>query len=339
MASAVFFIGSYTQPADLMAGHGSGITWALLDADAGKLGLSECHSGVMNPSYLDWDAKSRRLFSVSERYDEEGRIHAFSWSERGGLRELFSVRSRGLATCHLTSSAEKKSIYVAHYFSGKILHLDLDGVFRGELQFCGSGPFSGRQEQSHPHCCVVSPCSRWLYVCDLGADCIWTIELDAEGCFLGPPRPNSFPPGSGPRHLVMHPDAPWAYAVCELSGGLVALHQQDDGSLQLRQVLAIPGAGVESCAAIRLVGNQLLVSDREGGRLVEFELDARGEMHFLRAIDSGGKTPRDFNIDPSGAFLVVANQGSDSVCLIRRSDGAILDTLSVGSPACIIFGS
>jgi 6-phosphogluconolactonase len=39
---------------------------------------------------------------------------------------------------------------------------------------------------------------------------------------------------------------------------------------------------------------------------------------------TGGKTPRDFGIDPTGSFLLAANQASDTVVVLRidRQTGA-----------------
>jgi len=55
-----------------------------------------------------------------------------------------------------------------------------------------------------------------------------------------------------------------------------------------------------------------------------------------------GKNPRDFAIDPSGNFLVVANQDSDSIFVykIDKSNGTIHQTataIEVGNPVCLKF--
>ena len=53
-----------------------------------------------------------------------------------------------------------------------------------------------------------------------------------------------------------------------------------------------------------------------------------------------GKTPRNFNFDPSGNFLLVANQNSDEVVIFRvdHSTGLLSDTghrIETGNPVCI----
>ena len=53
-----------------------------------------------------------------------------------------------------------------------------------------------------------------------------------------------------------------------------------------------------------------------------------------------GKTPRNFNFDPSGKFLLVANQNSDEIVVFRidKTTGLLTDTgqrIEVGNPVCI----
>jgi len=56
----------------------------------------------------------------------------------------------------------------------------------------------------------------------------------------------------------------------------------------------------------------------------------------------GGRTPRNLAIDPSGRFLVVANQNSDalSVFTIDDRDGRLSPThgtIPLGTPMCVKF--
>jgi 6-phosphogluconolactonase len=42
-----------------------------------------------------------------------------------------------------------------------------------------------------------------------------------------------------------------------------------------------------------------------------------GRLTFVERCSSGGKTPRHFEIEPSGAFLLVANQNSGTINVFR----------------------
>ena len=55
-----------------------------------------------------------------------------------------------------------------------------------------------------------------------------------------------------------------------------------------------------------------------------------------------GRTPRDFAIDPSGRFLLVANQDSDAVVVFRidPESGKLADSgqrAEIGTPMCVKF--
>ena len=53
-----------------------------------------------------------------------------------------------------------------------------------------------------------------------------------------------------------------------------------------------------------------------------------------------GKTPRNFNFDPTGNFLLVANQNSDAIVVfkINKDTGLLTDTgnrIDLGKPVCL----
>ena len=55
-----------------------------------------------------------------------------------------------------------------------------------------------------------------------------------------------------------------------------------------------------------------------------------------------GETPRNFAIDPSSRYLVVANQNGDSLIVFRIDDmtGRLADTgehVEIGTPMCVKF--
>ena len=61
-----------------------------------------------------------------------------------------------------------------------------------------------------------------------------------------------------------------------------------------------------------------------------------------RGNDGQGKTPRNFEIDPSGSFLLVANQDTNNIVTfwINPDSGRLIptdQTLRVPSPVCLKF--
>ncbi len=71
-----------------------------------------------------------------------------------------------------------------------------------------------------------------------------------------------------------------------------------------------------------------------------YSIDEKGLLHFIALQSTYGKTPRNFTIDPSNQFLLVANQNSDNVVLFKRdiAKGLLQQTgveIKVGSPVCL----
>jgi 6-phosphogluconolactonase len=87
----------------------------------------------------------------------------------------------------------------------------------------------------------------------------------------------------------------------------------------------------------------LYVGNRGHDSLSRFAIDdATGDAMLIGATPSGGKTPRHFAFDPSGAFLAVANQDSDCVAIfaVNRENGD-LSMLPIaaqtGTPTSVAF--
>lgn len=67
-----------------------------------------------------------------------------------------------------------------------------------------------------------------------------------------------------------------------------------------------------------------------------------GKLELLGTFDSKGKVPRDFEIDPTGNYLIVANQLSENVVSFRinQETGMLEDTgfeIKVKSGTCVKF--
>ena len=70
--------------------------------------------------------------------------------------------------------------------------------------------------------------------------------------------------------------------------------------------------------------------------------EATGRLSFVEHHSCLGKTPRDFTIDPSGRFVLVANQNSDTVAVLRidPKTGKLTDAgarAEIGTPMCVKF--
>jgi 6-phosphogluconolactonase len=203
-----------------------------------------------------------------------------------------------------------------------------------------------RQERPHPHCAVVTPDNRFVVVTDLGLDRLLAYRFDSG---ITRHSEMALPSGSGPRHLAFHPRLPYAYVANELSSTVASLaFDAAEGRLALLAASATaPGSmnGVNHCSEIKISsdGRSLYVGNRGHDSLSRFAIDqATGVVSLLGNTPCGGKTPRHFAFDPSGAFLAVANQDSDSVAVLQVDSVTgdlqmIPHRAQAGTPTCVAF--
>jgi len=100
-----------------------------------------------------------------------------------------------------------------------------------------------------------------------------------------------------------------------------------------------------SGAAIKIhpSGQFLYASNRgEINEILAFRIGDNGELIKIGAYPSQGKTPRDFEVDPSGRFMLVANQDTNTIVTyeINQETGELIDTgyiEEVPTPVCIKF--
>ena len=76
--------------------------------------------------------------------------------------------------------------------------------------------------------------------------------------------------------------------------------------------------------------------------LVIFAADASGKLSPAGWVPTGGRMPRSFAIDPTGRWLITANQGSSSVVVFRLDPEtglprAVGNPIEVPEPASVLF--
>ncbi|RZL15623.1 MAG: lactonase family protein, partial [Pedobacter sp.] len=73
-----------------------------------------------------------------------------------------------------------------------------------------------------------------------------------------------------------------------------------------------------------------------------FSILPTGILKFVETVSTLGKGPRNFAIDPSGKFLLVAHQYTNNVVIFKRNaiTGKLTDSgkrIEVGAPVCLVF--
>lgn len=338
------WVGAYTDSSP------SGLHLFDVGPDAAMVPVASS-DGLVNPSFLTGHPDLGIVYAVTETAPSGG-LSAVRISD-GRLDVVDAVPSHGGSPCHVTTVADH--VLVANYGSGgvAIYALRHDGTF-GDLVARhvpeGSGPHP-RQDASHVHCVLASPDGCTVYAADLGTDRImrYRLERTGDGCSFEFAGETEMAPGSGPRHLALHPDSPVMFAVCELDSTLVVLDiDPESGELHPRTTVSTlpPGAGGESLAAavrVHPTGDRIFVSNRGHDSIATFGFEASNHrVEPLGHVSSGGRTPRDLAIDPSGRWLLAANQDSDSVVVFDLDGGDRIPkevgvAARVSQPTCIAF--
>jgi 6-phosphogluconolactonase len=303
-----------------------------------------------NPSYLDVDPTRRVLFAVNETSDFGGKptggVSAFSIDPASGRLTLINQQpSMGTSPCYVRLDGSRRNLLVANYGSGTVAVLPVAADGRlGEatsvVQHTGKSVNPKRQQGPHAHCITLDPSNRFAFACDLGIDKILAYRFDAVKGTLSPNEPPSVSvaPGSGPRSMAFRPDGRFAYVGNEMTSTVTAFrYDAGAGTLHEVQTLStLPAGPVEGNSiaevAMHPSGRYLYVSNRGHNSVVLFAIDQnKGTLTLVADQSSGGKTPRHFGIDPSGAFLVMANQHSDTL-LPARIDPASGRLTPSGAP-------
>ena len=310
-----------------------------------------------NPSFLALSPDEKYLYAVNENGDNSGKggsVTAFSFHKSTGiLTKINSQPSEGNHPCYISIDKTGKWAIISNYSSGTLALLAIKE--NGELEkskqyteYKGSGPDTSRQKSSHIHMAVLDSSNKTLYVTDLGADELYVLGFNPGFGILAPkPFAIKTQPGSGPRHLDFHPNQKFLYLLEELSGGVSVFSISPEGRLsgiQHVSILPIGYTGPAGSADIHVSpdGKFLYCSNRgESNTIAIFSIDKKsGKLKLVGHQSTLGKTPRNFNFDPSGKFLLVGNQNSDEIVVFKRNlnTGRLTDTgkrISVGKPVCI----
>jgi len=346
------FVGTYTSKTE-----SKGIYGYDFDADTGKLAPKGVAAETPDPSWVAVHPSGKFLYAANEA-GKASTVSAFAIDKKNGKLELLNqLPSLGEDPCYLSFDKTGKYAFVANYTSGTIAVFPIltDGRL-GEhtalVQDQGAtGPNKERQEGPHAHWIETSPDNRFVLVADLGLDEVLVYKFDARSGTLTPNEPAfaRMKAGSGPRHLVFHPNGKFVFSVSELSSTATSFaYDAKKGTLkEIGAVSTLPpgfsGRNDVAEAAVHPNGKFLYVSNRGNDSVAILSVDpAKGTLAPVGGIPTGGKQPRHFIFDPSGKFLFAENQFSDTVVEFRAdaATGQLTpsgDTVSVPSPVCISF--
>jgi len=306
-----------------------------------------------NPSYLVVSPDNKYVYAANE--DAPGNVTSFVFNKTNNRLLQKNIQpSHGKHPCYITIDKTGKWVIVGNYSSGTVAVYPVNkdgslGAATDSVQHEGSSVNIARQESAHVHSTVLNKNNKTLYVPDLGMDKVMLYNLDTK---KGKLSEFSTPfvitePGTGPRHIDIHPNGKYAYLMEELSGSISVYKVESDGYLSLLQnISGLPRDfnGDIGSADIHVSpdGKFLYCSNRgESNTIGILSINpSTGMLVWVDYQSTLGKTPRNFSIDPSGNFLLVANQNSDDIIIFKRDKqtGLLTDTgksIHVSKPVCL----
>lgn len=325
----LLFVGSYTNEKP-----DKGIFVFSFNEETGALKPLGHAENIVNPSYLCISPNGKYLYACSDtRMPKPGSISAFAIDSRQGtLRFINKQSSGGENPVYVAMDKTNRWVVTGNYSSGtlSLLHAKEDGSLTPDIEtiaFKDSSVIKARQEKSHIHSSLFDPDFRYILAPDLGGDKIRLFNFDGgrhPHFTYSATLTKSTSPGDGPRHFAFHPNKKFGYCINELSGTVTA-YRYRSGNLSAIQTLRSYAKARDSYGAadihISPDGRFLYASNRFVGEntLAIFSiLPKTGLLTLVGHQYTEGDHPRNFTIDPSGRFLLVANMLTNNIVIFKR---------------------
>jgi len=340
-ADTLVYAGAYTN------GSSQGIYGYRFDARGAKLKPLGLLATVSNPTFLVAHPDNRFLYAVSQ--EAGGSVNAFLISPKTGKLTLVNkAPSKGDAPCHLSLDRSGRWIAVANYGSGSVAVLPLrkDGGVGEALAFVEHHGIS------KVHCVLFSPDNRFLLAADLGLNRIYVYRFNADSGALTPADTPFLdaPSGAGVRHLAFHPNGRVLYAIHETHPSVTG-YRYDPEKGELSEIQTVPivpdsyaGPDAAGEIAVNTAGTLVYASNRGHDSMALLVIDpVRFALSTLEITPLIGRTPRHFALDPTGTYMIVANQdsGNLTVYTVHPHTGQLRPvgrpTPHIDSPACVVF--
>ncbi|WP_284652013.1 lactonase family protein [Flavobacterium terrisoli] len=341
------FIGTYTKTCD-----SKGVYLYEFDTATGETKMKAATENVVNPSFLTLSNDKKFIYATNEDGDSS-KVSAFHFnSNQNQFTFLNSQKSEGNDPCHIIN--DDQNVIVANYSGGNITVFGKNndgtiGKYKQIMKHQVQSLNENEPEPSHMHMLQLSPDRKYLIASDLGKDYLYVYRYNPEAksavlefSFLARVKH-----AAGPRHFTFSPNGKFVYLINELDGTLLAFKYRE-GELQFIQettIVAKDFKGKTSAADIHISpdGKFLYATNRGDANTIScFEIKKNGKLKLRQIASTLGKGPRNFSIDPTGNFLLVAHQYTNDVVIFKidKTTGELTDSgkrIELCSPVCLVF--
>lgn len=336
-----------------------GIYHCLLNTNNGKVSDSKLVAEIRGPGFLAKHPSQSVLYAVGT-LDGEPSVVAYRITARGKSAALEPINAAAIGdggAAHVSVDPTGQTLLTAQYGGGSVAAFALkpDGALADQTALInhegGSGIVGNRQDAPHAHWTGFSPDNRFAFVPDLGLDQVVIYRVDVEGAQLTPHGHASVPPGGGPRHMKFHPNGKWVYVLNELALSVSVFdYDAEQGVMTLRQTIPTvndPEKEQEqftSCSEICVHpnGRYVYAANRGHDSITVFAVEADGALREVQNEHIRGATPRNFNLDPSGRWLLAGGQDSHTLaCFAVDPESGLItynrSVISTPAPICVLF--
>lgn len=329
------YVGTYTN------GTSEGIYRLQFNIKTGELSNLQLAFATENPSFIAYSPNKKFLYAVSESLG--GSVSSYQIQNNGLLKFLNKVSSNGEGPCHISLNKQGTKAVVSNYRGGSaaIYNVARDGKLLEATQIFN---YNTKEKTSHAHSAQFFRDD--LYIADLGTNSVYHYKQKSNTYELATPSIFTTTKNPGPRHFTITKSGLFFYIINEYGGSITSVKKTETGFEQIDydSTLEPTFEGTNSCADIHLSRNELYVygSNRGENTIAVFKRNKfDGTIEKIQTVSVHGDWPRNFTLDPSGKFLLVANQKSQNISVfsIDAASGKLTfmyDT-KAPTPVCLLF--
>jgi 6-phosphogluconolactonase len=170
-----------------------------------------------------------------------------------------------------------------------------------------------------------SPDNKFVLSPDFGLDEVFVDRFDSTKGALAPNDPpfTKMQPGSTPNRLAFQPNGKFVYVFSATAGALTAFNWDAEHGVmkEVQKIGTVPGGFTtkNNGQEVQVHPNGRFLYAVNGGPelIAVFAIGADGSLAVTDQVYTQGDLPTDFAIDPTGAYLLVANQKTNTIVLFK----------------------
>lgn len=285
-----------TQYFCCIAGRSGGVVSVIrFDDRTGSAGVVSQLAVGAKPMPLIRGAADRELLVAAGV--EPVQLIRLALSAEGVLSVVGSVPCP-FAPTSMALSPDRRLLAAVCYHSSEQAWVALDAA--GSV---GAGSWTVHPTGRQPHCIVFSPDGRFAYRSELGEDRLVGQRVRVSGLGADESAGATFPPGAGPRHIVIDRAGTGVYVIEEL-GGHVVHHRRsvDNGQLTRVDEFRYDDPSESLRPGVHVPPQRTPTEDEKRARLWGADLVLGPAGHWLVASERRASTLTLQALNPDGSF-------------------------------------